>query len=466
MRKTVPVIAIVAALVAAVAGPGTAAGGAPGGGGGFFTQQPPQLVPLVNAVQIKPLLSAGDIVGAYQATGVMDGTGLYRSSRNTIEVFVNHELEGSDPTWARVSHLTLSNTGGVLAGSYPIDGTEGYEDFCSSTLAMVEGDPWYFLGEETLTTGKGRALAVNAETGQVYELPWLGRFEHENVVPMTSLSRQGVILHLTEDEEAGLSQEYLYEAATMADLLAGRGQLYVWVPDATLDGDPSPNDISKGQTIAGTFQPVPASATADYDTLEDYAQSVQAFDFVRPEDGTEVPGQSGVFYLNDTGTKNSEDQDGRVYRFVHDTKNPLKASLTLVLDSAVDNLRNPDNIGASTLGLMIQEDRNEDNRKSNPPGQDNLGGYSRVGFYSFSTGALTWVARVATPDKDAQSSGEGSWESSGVVDASKFFGSGWWLLDVQAHTQSAPQPGFDLVPDSSSGEASQLLLINVPGSTP
>ena len=45
-------------------------------------------------------------------------------------------------------------------------------------------------------------------------------------------------------------------------------------------------------------------------------------------------------------------------------------------------------------------------------------------------------------------------------------GSGWWLLDVQAHTRSTLQPGFDLVPNSSSGEASQLLLLNLPGSTP
>jgi hypothetical protein len=54
----------------------------------------------------------------------------------------------------------------------------------------------------------------------------------------------------------------------------------------------------------------------------------------------------------------------------------------------------------------------------------------------------------------------------GAVDASKLFGSGYWLVTVQAHTQSAPQPGFDLVPNSSSGKASQLLLVKIPGSTP
>jgi hypothetical protein len=443
----------------------TSAGGATGAAGGFFTSRPPELVPLRSGVTITPLLSAGDIVGDYQATDVMDGLGMYRSSTGTVEVFMNHELEGSDPTWARVSHLTLSNSGGVLSGHYVVNGTEGYEDFCSSSLAMIEGHPWYLLGEETLTAHKGRVLAIDATTEQVYRLPWLGRFEHENVVPMTSLAEQGVFLELTEDEEAGLSQQYLYGAATMADLLAGRGQLYVWVPNRTLDGDPSPDDIEKGQTLQGTFQPVPRAATAGYSTLEDYAQSVNAFDFVRPEDGTEVPGQPGVFYLADTGTKNSEDFDGRIYRFAHDLTNPLKASLTVMLDSKLDPLRNPDNLGASSVGVMIQEDRNSDNIKAKPKGQDSLGGYSRVGFYTFATGALRWYARVNTPDRDAQQYGQGSWESSGVIDASKIFGSGTWLLDVQAHTRTTTQPGFDLVPNSSSGEDAQLILMTIPGTT-
>src|SRR4029453_19467496 len=104
--------------------------------------------------------------------------------------------------------------------------------------------------------GQGRALAIDATPDPRYELPWLGRFEHENVVPMTSLADHGVFLELTEDEEAGLSQHYLYRAPTMADLLAGRGQLFVWVPDQTLDGDPSPNAIAKGQTIRGTFKQI------------------------------------------------------------------------------------------------------------------------------------------------------------------------------------------------------------------
>ena len=43
----------------------------------------------------------------------------------------------------------------------------------------------------------------------------------------------------------------------------------------------------------------------------------------------------------------------------------------------------------------------------------------------------------------------GDWESSGILDASKYFGDGSWLVDVQAHTID---------------EGGQLLLLKIPGS--
>ncbi|MDH4177735.1 MAG: hypothetical protein OEW31_10490 [Thermoleophilia bacterium] len=54
----------------------------------------------------------------------------------------------------------------------------------------------------------------------------------------------------------------------------------------------------------------------------------------------------------------------------------------------------------------------------------------------------------------------GSWESSGIVDASAAFGKGAFLVDVQAH-------GLELETASGSGfeyrrEAGQLLLLRVP----
>lgn len=43
----------------------------------------------------------------------------------------------------------------------------------------------------------------------------------------------------------------------------------------------------------------------------------------------------------------------------------------------------------------------------------------------------------------------GDWESSGILDVSKYFGKGSWLINVQAHTLK---------------EGGQLLLLNISGS--
>ena len=39
-----------------------------------------------------------------------------------------------------------------------------------------------------------------------------------------------------------------------------------------------------------------------------------------------------------------------------------------------------------------------------------------------------------------------------MIDASRLLGEDWWLLDVHAHDQTAPQPGPDLEVDSNVGE--------------
>jgi hypothetical protein len=123
--------------------------------------------------------------------------------------------------------------------------------------------------------------------------------------------------------------------------------------------------------------------------------------------------------------------------------------VTLVLDSTVDDMANPDNLGTSPQSLMVQEDRENPNRVQ----------FSRILRYDFNDGSLTPVARVNTlvglP---------GQWESSGIIWAGNLLGGGWWLTDVQAHTLTAPQPGPTLTPNSSVGEDGQLDALFVPGS--
>ena len=86
-------------------------------------------------------------------------------------------------------------------------------------------------------------------------------------------------------------------------------------------------------------------------------------------------------------------------------------------------------------------------------------------MYDLTTGELTAVARLDPPEAVIErGGGPGVWESSGVVDASAFFGPGTWLLNVQAHHTRVMQQGIDLGIDSAPGQRGQLILLRIPGS--
>ena len=85
-------------------------------------------------------------------------------------------------------------------------------------------------------------------------------------------------------------------------------------------------------------------------------------------------------------------------------------------------------------------------------------------------GGPTDVGPSPTPDPSIGNLG--SWESSGIVDASAAFGPGAFLIDVQAHTLwIEKEPGPDTYIDDETAnpdftykrEGGQLLLIRIPG---
>jgi len=119
-------------------------------------------------------------------------------------------------------------------------------------------------------------------------------------------------------------------------------------------------------------------------------------------------------------------------------------------------MTNPDNMDTSEDSVVIQEDRNPEYRQPDDPGH----GYGRVLVYDFESKKLRAVARVNTPPALEP----GTWESSGVINASRLLGEDQWLLDVQAHSLPEEQPGPNLVPDSSVGEDGQPLMIKIPNS--
>jgi hypothetical protein len=443
------VVACVLTMVGAAAAPA-------GNDAGFKTAKPPYLVPMVPGAVVDPILSTGDIVGGYQMTGIPDGLGAFKPGGDTLQIQMNHETGISFPNIppgvdTRISKLTLNRkTHGVLSGSYAFTGHEGYERFCSSTLEVINGTPYYFTGEESIPTGHdGSAIVMNADTGQWTPTPQFGHLEHENVVPVLGFKK--FVLVTTEDNfRVGVpSYLFAYIADSFEDAVSGNpahGSLYVW---RALNPADTAFGLTKGETIPGEFVPITQAENANDVTLKTAATSKGAFRFARLEDAAVAFQKSGRLYFADTGKPGEATLAGRIYRLDIDPSDPTQASVTLVLDSAVDDMANPDNLGTSPQSLMIQEDRENPFRVQ----------YSRILRYDLNDGSLTPVARVNTlvglP---------GQWESSGIIWAGNLLGGGWWLADVQAHTLTAPQPGPTLAPNSAVGEDGQLDALFVPGS--
>jgi hypothetical protein len=448
------------------------------------TSKPPQLVGTAPGVVVDPILSASDIVPdgqtpQYQMSGIPDGLGVYgkkarRGHRrhSTFHVFMNHELGVTFPGQppgvnTRISDLTVDRkTLDVKSAKYAFKGTEGFERFCSATLEVIHGVPWYFTGEEAINGippappagHDGSSIAMNAKTGDWVETEHFGHLQHENVVP-TKLSKW---FFLTTDDDFRPGQDaylYAYIAKSFKAAISGnpaKGSLYVWKADNAIDS----TQIHKGQTLSGRFVPITQAENANSVTLKEAATAKGAFKFDRLEDAALYRRVKGRYYFADTG-KAPRTERGRIYQFDVSRRNPTRAKLRVVLDGdAGDDLYNPDNMDTAPGKIVFQEDRESPFRGGpvppNPPVADE--GFNRVLVYDIKTKTLQSVARVATP----ATLRPGTWESSGVVNAFRLLGPGWWLTDVQAHSTTAPQPGPTLVPNSSSGEDGQLQAVYIP----
>jgi hypothetical protein len=497
MRKAVVAAAAVCALVAFLVSGALASHGGPG----VKTAKQPFLVGTAPGVTVDPILSVGDVVPNgqepdYQMSGIPDGLGAYRNQdhgrwhwfhsgrSNTAVVVMNHELGRSFPNNppgvdARISRLEVdTKTHSVHRAEYLFTGLEGYERFCSSTLSVIRGRPLYFTGEEAVPIAgqppgpahDGSSIVLDPETGMFRDTAHFGHFQHENVVPLKL--KKWVFLSSEDDFRPGPSYLYAYIADDFNRALRGtEGSLFVWKAD-----NPAKNEtaaVTKGESVPGRFVPIPQSENTNSTQLKAAATARDAFMFDRLEDvavrGGTQEASSHVTYIADTG-KPPTSARGRVYEFVFDRRDPTRATLKMILNGDApdnDDIFNPDNMDASDRVLMIQEDRESAFRD-----EPFSGGYGRVMEYRFSDGRLRSVARVnTTPGTPPGSMTEncagcrrGTWESSGIIDVGQIFGRDWWLLDVQAHNSTAPQPGPTLVPNSSTGENGQLLLVRVPGS--
>ena len=461
---------------------------------GYLTSADP-LIELDSAVssggRVIPIINSGDVLGDFTFEGLPDGIGIAPNrTRNSVDVYVAHEqttvpfFGSADFQDASISKLTLStsrqNLGAVLDSSVALGPEDGYLRFCSAFMASTAdgfSNYTFFTGEEAndivdvpagAPYGPDPSLAPQRQAGYVVA--------HDTVT--VGGHWPGVAMLTTDDTfSAPSSQLYLYTAASGDAVLADEGALYAFQVTATEAGpvdpaDPFNNandylDLAPGETWQGRFIEVPreiALGTTDLApqaALEEWSNANNVFQFIRLEDLATDKHNPSIVYVADTGATRVVPSDatgrmlrgpsgtvgfadnGRIFKFEFDPYDPTTVTGFSVLAQGDDPTAdlyvpfvNPDNLDTSKKSIMVQEDA------------DN----ARIWQHRLSSGTWRVVAHVTDPDG----------ESSGVVDASAWFGPGWWLLDVQAHgsNQSEEQVGDVLL----KRENGQLLLIKIPGS--
>jgi secreted PhoX family phosphatase len=433
------------------------------GKGDALTTRPSMLKAVAAGVEVMPFLTTGDKIGDFQFAGTPDGMGALDNGDGTYTLLVNHEWTFSaNIADAMVSRLIVDKkTMHVTAGDYLIKGTEGYKRFCSATLVGKDAgfDAPVFLTNEEATDGKhgGVVVAVDPNSGKVTDLPQLGYFPHENT---TAVPYKGkVVLILGDDNWPG--ELYMYVANNSADVLAGKGQLYV-LKAGDKDGKPIQfeNQLKKGDSIPVTFVPVSQDDNKNVKSLATAAEKLGAFKFVRIEDSEYDRNDPTTVWFTTTGrsqatdpdTKKPYDAKGALWNVQLDPGDPTKATLSLVLSGDQgDDILNPDNVATSQNSVIMLEDINDEFRGGHP---------GRVLRYDFKTKTVTPIAELVQKDfdgKDIPGDKAGEWESSGIINTFDLLGQGTWIINVQAHTLKTEQLG-------RKDEGGQLLIIKASGS--
>ena len=335
----------------------------------------------------------------------------------------------------------------------------------------------------------------------------------------------------TDPTAPAQSQLYSYIASDTDALLGDKGDLWAFVSDTP--GVTNYYNFGPGstQSITGHFIKVPKNIATGKDTdgseltssdlgypapdggwqtdlrttvpidgpqwvLEYWSHLNHVFQFVRIEDLAydKRPGMGNVVYFADTGRATlgnpqpGRSTNGRIWKMVLDPDDPKQVdSLSILLDgddSAVQTLgeiHQPDNVETTSTGLLVTEDPGGNNQfpaNSVDPNATT----ARLWYVPFSSpGSAQVVAKIdqsadagptdvgPSPTLDPSIGAWGTWETTGIVDASAAFGMGAYLINIQAHTLWIEKaPGADnfapIGPDFTyKREGGQLLLIRIPG---
>ena len=459
---------------------------------GPSTPETPYLVPTVSSVGFTSIISAGDeVIGAtnpdgtaWRFVGIPDGIGAFDNGDGTATVLVNHEIgatagvereHGSIGSF--VSRLIVdTDTLEVLDADDLGDaifrydaatetfyaGTTAIGRLCSADLALPSAffdaasgkgtqDRIYLNGEETGAEGRAFAwVATGAEEGNVYELPWLGKFSWENALASPNTGEKTVVIG-TDDSTPGQVYVYVGEKRSDGNAVerAGLTGGDLWGVRASFDFD---TNASPGQSafLLENLGDVSGKTGAQLQTASTAAGITE---FGRPEDGAWDTQDPNRFFFATTGTA---DAPTRLWAldFIDVARPDLGGTVTQLLDGT-EGIRSLDNLTVSDTGkVILQED------------QGNTPRLSRVWAYDPETDGLVQIAqhdpaKFGTETTAAVVPFNQDEESSGVVDVTGIFGKDGgqaFLLDTQAHYPFG-------VPGSSGRteivEGGQLMLMRV-----
>jgi hypothetical protein len=439
------------------------------------------------------------------------------------------ELNQNDFDNSQLSRLVLNqHSAGVLNGKLVITSDENFQRFCSNYLATSAegfdrellftneegsdfvyrtGEAWPAAAGAPGTEQIGLVVAYDVKTGKRRPIYGMGRHNHENSVPIPGFDQLVVLSgDDTFSSSSPGSQLYAYLAPNTDAIWNDTGELYGFKLDDATKLNYFNVPVGSNAEYPGTFVPISKDvAQSGQSALETASDAAGVFQFFRIEDIAydKRPGMSNIVYLADSGRGTAVEgptgfasTNGRIWRLEFtDPTDPTKATLSLLVEgddnplATLDEIHQPDNLETTAAGsLMVTEDPSSGQQfpvDSTDP--------------RATAARLWWVNLDAqapdTPDDDRsvaarvdQSADEGStdvdgevgvnapgklgsWESSGVVDASAVFGPGAFLVTVQAHSlwieKQVIAPGAD--PDArkwgftNKREGGQLALLRVPG---